>query len=48
MVHGPRLGAYIPRAGGQDDGSSAKLPQIIRGNTEKNMVSHGVEQVTTK
>ena len=28
-VHGPRLGPYIPRAGGQDDGSSGKVPQII-------------------
>ena len=28
MVHGLPLGPHIPRAGGQDDGSSAKLPQI--------------------
>ena len=28
LEHGPQLRPYIPRAGGQDDGSSTKLPQI--------------------
>ena len=33
MELGPRLGPYIPRAGGQDDGSSTKLPQTICGGS---------------
>ena len=33
LEHGPQLRPYIPRAGGQDDGSSTTLPQSSAGGT---------------